>query len=961
MGTVQDFGEVRFKGRFRDYQQRVLDAVEGHNEDDKLHIVAAPGSGKTVLGLELIRYLGAPALVLSPTIVVAHQWGDRFQEMFLPEAHSLGDYVSHNLKNPALITSITYQALHAAYSRLSLRQEMFEPNDEGSDTATVDASDTSIVEASDTSTAAIAGEAETEAETEAEAEVYDFRDFALIEFIRTSGIKTICLDEAHHLKREWQKALEGFIRQIEHEVTIIALTATPPYDSTPVEWDRYITLCGEIDSEILVPELVAQKTLCPHQDYIYFNFPTKQELRVLREYQDRVAQFVLSLRESGVLVSAFTNAKLYGYDYSEEWLYKNASPLLTLFALCRQERGIVPEQPRELLTLGSSLPVPTPARIESAINFILEDAEAFGEQTVSKVKELCRSHRLLNRGRASLAADPRLNRTLLSSLGKMESISAIVREEYAQLSHGLRMLILTDHIRKDYLRVVGTQTRIDAIGTVPVFETVRRVLPGDARIGLLAGTLVIWPDDRLDRLRQLAQERGLSLRSNSLGTTGYSTVEFGGGNRIKVAIATAAFQQGDVQVIVGTKSLLGEGWDSPCINSLIMASFIGSYVLSNQMRGRAIRIMKGVPDKTANIWHLVSVEPLCMPGDDEQGRVKKMLFSETDLGISHDFRTLRRRFECFFGPTYTHHEIASGIDRIDIIKPPYTEQSIAAINKEMLRRAADRTAMAQSWDKGLASNGIPEVINVTTVPKTVVPKPFVFRNLRRFLLFTGALGAVSAICFDLVSAGWTVLQELVFKSRNLDLAIPAFVLLVVSLVLPLLFSAVARAGIAFFRSINPKATVGDFARSVRDMLHEIGQIESEGSTVDVQADELGLHIECSLRGATIREQNVFSQAISELFGAIETPRYLLVGYKPERQLSKRSPNVRDSFACPSVVTSAKIADIFVKHLEKRKLSYRAIYTLNARGFRLLAACRNKSLTSLNAEYVRRHLRFGTRG
>ena len=69
------------------------------------------------------------------------------------------------------------------------------------------------------------------------------------------------------------------------------------------------------------------------------------------------------------------------------------------------------------------------------------------------------------------------------------------------------------------------------------------------------------------------------------------------------------FEQGRIQILVGTKSLLGEGWDSPCINSLILASFVGSFVLSNQMRGRAIRIDKNNPEKSSNIWHLVTVEP----------------------------------------------------------------------------------------------------------------------------------------------------------------------------------------------------------------------------------------------------------------------------------------------------------------------------------------------------------------
>ena len=44
--------------------------------------------------------------------------------------------------------------------------------------------------------------------------------------------------------------------------TIIALTATPPYDVSPFESQ----LCGPVDAEVSVPELVLESDLCPHQD-----------------------------------------------------------------------------------------------------------------------------------------------------------------------------------------------------------------------------------------------------------------------------------------------------------------------------------------------------------------------------------------------------------------------------------------------------------------------------------------------------------------------------------------------------------------------------------------------------------------------------------------------------------------------------------------------------------------------
>ena len=70
---MKDFSKVNFKWTFRDYQQKVLDNADSHLKDKRIHIVAAPGSGKTILGLELIRRLKAPALVMSPSVSIRQQ------------------------------------------------------------------------------------------------------------------------------------------------------------------------------------------------------------------------------------------------------------------------------------------------------------------------------------------------------------------------------------------------------------------------------------------------------------------------------------------------------------------------------------------------------------------------------------------------------------------------------------------------------------------------------------------------------------------------------------------------------------------------------------------------------------------------------------------------------------------------------------------------------------------------
>ena len=68
------------------------------------------------------------------------------------------------------------------------------------------------------------------------------------------------------------------------------------------------------------------------------------------------------------------------------------------------------------------------------------------------------------------------------------------------------------------------------------------------------------------------------------------------GSRLVEAF-TRMLSAGRINVLVGTRSLLGEGWDAPAVNSVVLASFVGSFVSTNQMRGRAIRTDPNDPSK----------------------------------------------------------------------------------------------------------------------------------------------------------------------------------------------------------------------------------------------------------------------------------------------------------------------------------------------------------------------------
>ena|GEM_PF-4141237 len=76
--------------------------------------MAALGAGKTTLGIEILTHINTPTLILAPTITIRNQWEGRiisdFTDSNLPEK-----FISFTIKNSAVITISTYQALLATF------------------------------------------------------------------------------------------------------------------------------------------------------------------------------------------------------------------------------------------------------------------------------------------------------------------------------------------------------------------------------------------------------------------------------------------------------------------------------------------------------------------------------------------------------------------------------------------------------------------------------------------------------------------------------------------------------------------------------------------------------------------------------------------------------------------------------------------------------------------------------
>ena len=610
--------QLSFKGQWRQYQRRVLDKAESFMDDGKIHLVAAPGSGKTTLGIELIQRFGNPTLILVPTVTIRQQWVDRIKQAFLSDDNLVEQLISQDLKRPKMITVATYQALHSAMNQV-VGDSLIEDTDD-----------------------------------ESQQEHFDFQGFDIRKTFGDQDLGTLCLDECHHLRNEWWKSLESFHKAFPN-LKMISLTATPPYEGEPALWERYISMCGEIDEEITVPELVKEGTLCPHQDYVYFAFPTKEERAQLDQFDKQKLNFLTKLSRdinfSNTIQSSPALSGQIGYDD----LLANPKYLSATLIFLRSKELPFPQRFQELLA-AKNLPTFTLEWFETLLNgviFQVPNWYGFTEEAFNQLKSDLKANGLIERNQVKLIRNKKQDVLLNQSLGKLNAIRDIFKAEYQSLGNNLRQLVLTDFIRKDFQIHLGDNSaQFTQLGVLSYFESIRREMIEQSwtvPVAVLTGSLVIIPTSAKEHLERLIPNSRLSYDViGELSQEDYLKVSVSGSHHDLVTALTQLFQEGHIQVIIGTKSLLGEGWDAPCVNSLILASFVGSFMLSNQMRGRAIRVWPDNPNKTSNIWHLVSINLSPRRWFDFQDEEEK--YDETLELQLYALRFVRSAYDTVSGP-----------------------------------------------------------------------------------------------------------------------------------------------------------------------------------------------------------------------------------------------------------------------------------------------------------------------
>lgn len=898
---------LNFKGSWRSYQKRILDNLNWHLRDEKLHIVAAPGAGKTTLGIEVISRLNRPTVILCPTNTIKNQWKERICSSFLDEK----DYglVSTNIREPKYITVITYQALLAAFCGDNDNEDDHKYSENEDEIEEVD-------ENSITSSKRFKEENADE----------------IIKTLKDAKVSLLCFDEAHHLRKEWWKALMYLNDNLKPEQTL-ALTATPPYDANYGEWKRYEELCGEIDEVISIPELVKNGDLCPHQDFIYFSYLKKNEKELLNKYSKNVKEFIEIIKKDNDLLKFLSNMKFFdGGDSDVEQIFENPDFYVSISSLLNSCGYKIPKTFLNLFNASvHEIPKFDIQRasifLDGLFNPKYDDFKPLEEKKIQYFN-MAKHMGLVANKKITLNENIKVRRQIASSLGKLDSIVDIVRIESEQLGNKLRMVILTDLIKADDMEC-------SSMGVVPIWRILKGTFKDKISLGVLCGSLILLPKDKTDELQKLLFDNNIPQDSITIGNfkdeneyikvTPKESIK----NQI-VKLITDMFNCGDLTVLVGTQALLGEGWDAPSINSLILSSTVSSYMLSNQMRGRAIRIDKNNPDKVSNIWHLATI-------DFPQALTENKIFTETisDNDIEnfkiyyYDLEQLTTRFEGYEAPSYyDKHEIISGIDRVINNANAPLKQKISELKQKTVELAKNREQTRQWWKDSLyLGYGNNKLMSLSTGVET---EPMTIKTLK----YTSYKEIVYTF---LTFVLWVYIS--LFQYALTPEIMGGITILAITV-------AGVFVGIMFKRFLKTGTVAGvmkQIAIVVLETLSYQGIIKASLKNIGLTVQKCAegqIYVSCTNLPAD--ENNIFIKAIQEFLDPVENPRYILIKHDKFLNYVKQT----DYFSIPTIISPNKdCVKIFQSLWEEYIGDCEIVYTRNLEGRKVLLKARKDAFSS----------------
>lgn len=667
--TASPFRSLQFRYPFRKYQQMVLEVVANAKDGDhKHHIVAPPGAGKTIVGLELARRYGRPALIFAPTTTIQRQWQEK-ASLFSDDPDWVAQHTSLDAGRLADVTILTYQVLstpgeNLAFAERIARDRWAEDLLRSGQVETEEAAQERIA-ALQTANPAAAKREISKRYKRVKREFlrqsdFDGRQFLhpnardLIDRIVALGVGTIVLDECHHLLDYWAFILRELIRELPG-VQVVGLTATLPDPANQDEFENYDSLLGEVDFEVPTPAVVKEGNLAPYRDLVYFCEPSRREMEYLNKIQGYFETAVTAITTTPTF-QTWAESLLYPAEPFAEFF--NREPLLCIaavkFTLAEKidDQRLKTANHQSFNHQSSNLPSDFPLIAEMLEPLTVDDWLTLLETFALRVlkvsanksdQALYRQLRdaLLGFGITISESGVRHQRSpgdlvLALSEAKDGAVVDILRAELAHLGRRLRAVVITD-----FERMSARSRRLEDVLDPDAGSAVRvfRRLIADEMTNRLDPVLVTGKVVLVDADKREPLETGIRewLRHNGSeqngprfswewrATSDERVLELAGsgpdwGPRTYVGLLTNLFEQGITQCLVGTRGIFGEGWDALTLNTLVDLTSVTTSTGVQQIRGRTIRLDPQWPRKVAHNWDVVCISKKFDKGDADLRR-----------------------------------------------------------------------------------------------------------------------------------------------------------------------------------------------------------------------------------------------------------------------------------------------------------------------------------------------------
>lgn len=758
--TEDFFQHLEFQFPFRKYQSMVLGIFDEIKlKQNKFHIVAPPGSGKTILGVEIIRQINKPAVIFSPTTTIQEQWKEKFLMFSRPEnSHLIDKLVSSSAKNLKLVNTLTYQVLSTSSENKDFLRELAQKHwlsDLVKNSNLEEAQAKERISALQQNNPDNFAKEISKYQLKAREELLTNPDFNVRDLLHTNAkkliesfvkndTKVIVLDECHHLLDYWAVIIKELIRSLNNPF-IVGLTATPPLSAGEGELENYLFLVGDIDFEVPTPAVVKEGNLSPYQDLAYLVSPTAKETDFLKNQKELFFNLVKTVSENQSFKIYFFN-KVIGRQNQKgikipwgEFLNDN---LDLAIAAVKYFMSVNTPIPRDIYIIAE---MRNPFTIDDwlvlledyCLNYLKMSKETGDALLLKETKAGLKTLGVVLCETGFRQYISATERVLSLSDSKNIAVVEILKNEFANLGERLRATIITDFEKSSALSLKSLQGILDpeAGGAVRVLRhLVSEKVTNELDPIMLTGSAILidadWADKFVSEGQKWLKERKLNATLSIKATDDAKISEIDGeGNdwepKNYVRFTTSLFEKGITKCLIGTRGLLGEGWDSISLNTLIDLTSAGTFTTVNQIRGRSIRLDPDNKYKVANNWDVVCVAPGIPKGEN-------------------DFARLVRKHSQFYGLA-NNKLIVKGIQHVDkSLANAYFAKGIAKlefmmVNKRALDKARNRSKAYDDWEIGKPYSNF--VIHATELKKEDIKFKTAFtfkKSLRRLLYIIAA-------------------------------------------------------------------------------------------------------------------------------------------------------------------------------------------------------------------------------